>query len=169
MYYPKSKILTNQYTPGGEYIIKSTGLNYNGYYYILSNNKAFSGKNPNDTNSEELVPQEQNNTQNSVFIVPYPYYPVASENDYKLGFITRYFIKKRNMDYTNIIEISKNDYDKNINYFNSNTSLYNAIKIHWRLGSNKQEISNINQKLVKLKENIFPGFSYFFKDFIGPF
>ena len=37
MYYPPSQIQTNLYTGGDEYIIASSGENYIGNYYSLSN------------------------------------------------------------------------------------------------------------------------------------
>jgi len=58
MYIPKSKIQTNLYTNGGEYILSSTGKNYTGYYYITSTNAAFTGKNPDVKDSEALVSVE---------------------------------------------------------------------------------------------------------------
>ena len=58
MYIPKSKIQTNLYTNGGEYILFSTGKNYTGYYYITSTNAAFTGKNPDVKDSETLISVE---------------------------------------------------------------------------------------------------------------
>ena len=56
MYYPPSQIITNLYTGGDEYIILSTGENYVGNYYSLSNGKFYTGKNPNDKPNKLLSP-----------------------------------------------------------------------------------------------------------------
>lgn len=48
MYYPKSQIITDLYTNGNELVYAFDETNYIGYYHILSNNKIYSGKNPND-------------------------------------------------------------------------------------------------------------------------
>ena len=48
MYYPKSQIITDLYTNGNELVYAFDETNYVGYYHILSNNKIYSGKNPND-------------------------------------------------------------------------------------------------------------------------
>jgi len=56
MYYPPSQIITNLYTGGDEYIILSTGENYVGNYYSLSNGRFYTGKNPNDKPNKLLSP-----------------------------------------------------------------------------------------------------------------
>lgn len=55
MYFPKSKIIPNRYTAGGELAYKKTGIGYEGYYHILANGTVFTGKNPNDGIPEELT------------------------------------------------------------------------------------------------------------------
>ena len=55
MYVPKNKIVTNLYTNGGEYQYSSS-LEYIGPYYKLFNGKVFSGKNPDDKPTVELLP-----------------------------------------------------------------------------------------------------------------
>jgi hypothetical protein len=55
MYYPKSQIVTNLYTNGQEYIIKSTNVNYIGNYWKTSDGKFFTGKTPEDKNIQELI------------------------------------------------------------------------------------------------------------------
>lgn len=190
IYYPKSKILENQYTSGKEFTIKSNNQPYTGYYYVLSNNTFFSGKTSEDKNSIELIrtkiiPKNQNiinyNSINSTFTSgfssPIPYYPKPNDEDYKLGFISRYFVKRRNADYTTIVEISPADYQL---YFSDvdtvNTNLYNAVKLNWKISGPinndfsdrnfpKIGIAETNKKIVTLKEKVFPGFSFFFKDY----
>lgn len=48
MYYPKSKILSNQSTDGTELVYLGTNQPYEGAYHILANGKIFTGKNPRD-------------------------------------------------------------------------------------------------------------------------
>jgi len=55
MYYPKSKIISNQYTNGGELVYKSTNAPYTGYYYILASGQVFTGKTPTDGQPLELI------------------------------------------------------------------------------------------------------------------
>ena len=54
-YYPKSKIITNLYTNGGEYIIIETNQEYTGYYHKTYDGKFFTGKTPNDPPVNEIV------------------------------------------------------------------------------------------------------------------
>ena len=48
MYYPKSKILSNQSTDGTELVYLGTNRPYEGAYHILANGKIFTGKTPRD-------------------------------------------------------------------------------------------------------------------------
>lgn len=55
MYFPKSQIKTNLYTNGKEFILKNSNSLYQGYYYETSNGRYFSGKNPNESPTFELI------------------------------------------------------------------------------------------------------------------
>ena len=54
MYYPQSKILTDQYTDGTELVYVSTQQYYTGAYHILSNGNIFTGRNPRDGELQKL-------------------------------------------------------------------------------------------------------------------
>ena len=54
-YIPKSQIKENQFTPGAEWYYVKNQASYIGFYYVLSNGKAFTGKNPNDPPNEEII------------------------------------------------------------------------------------------------------------------
>ena len=54
-YYPKSQIITNLYTKGGEFILSTTGENYTGDYYSTSNGVSYTGKNPKDGESIPIL------------------------------------------------------------------------------------------------------------------
>ena len=56
MYYPKSQIKSNLYTSGNEYIVKSSGEPYSGFYYKTSIGKKYTGKTPEDGGNYELIP-----------------------------------------------------------------------------------------------------------------
>jgi hypothetical protein len=70
MYYPKSQILSSQYTNGGELIYDSSKLEYKGYYFKTSNGQYYSGKTPQSPNSERLLLLEKqyNDYQNPQII-----------------------------------------------------------------------------------------------------
>jgi hypothetical protein len=68
MYYPKSKIIANQYTAGEELVYLKTSIFYQGYYYVVADGRIYTGKNPNDGISKELeaIPTyKQRNTDNA--------------------------------------------------------------------------------------------------------
>jgi hypothetical protein len=68
MYYPKSKIITNQYTAGEELVYLNTYNFYQGYYYVVADGRIYTGKNPDDGISKELqaIPTyKQRNTDNA--------------------------------------------------------------------------------------------------------
>lgn len=184
-YYPKNRIQTNLYTNGGEYSIKFTGQEYIGYYYKLYNNTVFTGKNPNDNPNQELIPftveevaprlvivdpfpdPEVNNynlltEKPSPKIIPSPFYPKPTQDDYELGEFQRYFIKQINN--LNFTEINKNDYDSLINKNESYLwQLYTPVSIPWEIRGNKNQVQQTNKRIVLLTEqqNKTYGFSMF--------
>ena len=54
-YFPKSQLKENQFTPGAEWYYVKNNSSYTGFYYVLSNGKAYTGKNPNDPPNEEIT------------------------------------------------------------------------------------------------------------------
>lgn len=55
MYYPKSQIKTNLYTNGQELVYKKNNQDYIGYYWKISSGRFFTGRNPDDLPTEELI------------------------------------------------------------------------------------------------------------------
>ena len=68
MYIPKSRIQTNLYTAGDEYVIEGGADSYIGYYYKTYDGKFFTGKNPDDKPNYSLVtlvsPKKNNSESN---------------------------------------------------------------------------------------------------------
>jgi len=135
-YFPKNRITTNLYTKGNEFSIN--GKSYIGAYYRTYNGKVFSGKDPINGSSQELVlintpPDDayptrisnppgifyNENTSDYInnpniknlntYLIPIQYYPAPTDNDYQKGYIMRYFAKKRN-DIGYVIEVDKDTY-----------------------------------------------------------
>jgi hypothetical protein len=61
MYIPKNRLITNLKTNQGEFVYKSTNTSYNGFYWKSYDGKYFTGKNPNDLPSVEIIPQINTN------------------------------------------------------------------------------------------------------------
>ena len=138
-YFPLSRVSTNKYTRGNEFV-QLDGTPYVGKYYATYNNKFFTGINPALGANEEIIPANtstgrsrndaalvrsvDNITVVSVSSAAYdqstgqlsgnltelnPYVPVPLPSDYQRGYFTRYFAKKVS-GAGYIIEISQQDW-----------------------------------------------------------
>lgn len=83
--------------------------------------------------------------------IPTPYYPDPSAQDYELGEITRYFVKKINEAL--YIEINQNEYnkikDQNAQYL---WEIYTAEALPWSISGNKNTVTQTNKNLTGLLE-----------------
>ena len=55
MYIPLNRLITNLKTTQNEFVYKDTLFPYNGYYWKSYDGKYFTGKNPNDLPSVEII------------------------------------------------------------------------------------------------------------------
>jgi hypothetical protein len=55
MYFPSSQIVTNLYTNGDEFVLKSNLKPYIGYYWKTSRGFFFTGKTPQNTPLQEII------------------------------------------------------------------------------------------------------------------
>jgi hypothetical protein len=99
---PADKILTNQYTRGNEYILKSTREYYQGYYCVVTDTKYYTGKTY-DIRSKELLKVTLIPNQTNPISLPPQSTPI------------RYFIKKINIFPTIIKEVSEQTYSSYLN------------------------------------------------------
>jgi hypothetical protein len=192
MYYPKSQIVTNLYTNGQEYIIKSTNENYIGNYWKTSDGKFFTGKTPEDKNIQELillsltsnVTPNINPILNSPNWLPndfpskeYPKYryedkltpvsfnPQPTQDDYNLGEFTRYFCKKTNE--LRYIEINKDTYEKLTGQDSTYLwQLYTPFKYQWIISGDKETVYKTNEQVTRYMTTKFkfPAFNKFLKE-----
>lgn len=160
-YYPLTRIITNRYTRGGEFLLPD-GRPYTGKYYVTYDNKVYSGINPVLGSNILLTPVQNKLSLNTGAVLStstaglsnpvqeytvaknqvgfnnkltelVPYYPTPLEEDYARGYFTRYFAK--NVSGTNyVFEISKLDWTKIQNGDLGDTVLgYESIDMLWRL------------------------------------
>jgi hypothetical protein len=189
MYYPKSQIKTNLYTNGGDFILLNNSTPYVGYYYETSNGRYFTGQNPNESPSFELIKISVSSSsapqisEDNFYLIETRYYasknlplnqtppslpkqsyPIVTENDYKLGEFQRYFVKKGNEP--KFIEISKEDHLKYVSQDRDVMfELYVPIQINWVLTGDKDQVYKTNQNIVirAERDNNLPGFEPYFK------
>ena len=178
MYYPKSQIQSNLYTNGGELQLESNKKEYIGFYFKTSDERYFSGKNPDDAPNFSLIPfnqtQVSNNRENEN--LPESYYNIndqyfwatnknpkaglippsiptqtivlPTEDEYKIGEFQRYFVSKNNEIY--FIEISQSEYNKYESQEpNVSWQLYTPFQLPWLLTGDRNEVYNINRNTVK--------------------
>ena len=174
-YFPKNKITTNLYTKGNEFSIN--GKSYIGAYYRTYNGKVFSGKDPINGSSQELIPIKEldiiseekiggivldSTTSNYInnpniknlnsYLVPIQYYPAPTDNDYQKGYIIRYFAKKRN-DIGYVIEVDKDTYQsllKKDSVYDYIT--YQSIDLFWQItGPLRDDRKNKDSKIKSIR------------------
>jgi len=199
-YYPSFRIKTGLITNGSQY--RTSSGPYKGKYYITYDGRKFTGENPIVGPNEELVDisADVNSTflnssnlpnsvkseliqksGNSIKIraigergAPVPYFPFATEADYKKGYLLRSFLKKVN-DKGFVIEISNEEY---ANFSNGivdyDVSDYLSLQILWKLTGPlntvrlsqydiRSGIIDTNKRLVENANKTFLGIT----DFIG--
>ena len=200
-YYPSFAITTNLTTSGGDFILN--GQPYSGKYYETYDGRAFTGPNPEQGPNQQLqrIPyynsapgldslnlssrrkrqiaeitgvQESVPTNPRIPGQPNSYYPQPTDQDYKKGYLIRYFTKKEN-ERGFITEISQNEYNSIVNgTADYNISIYQTTTILWKLtgplNSKRESQYNIipgiidtNKRLTESANRTFLGIV----DFIG--
>lgn len=153
-YYPSFKVIKNQNTSGTEFLLN--GRPYSGKYYLTYDGRAFSGPSPEvgpsdlltkvvssqsapGLNNLNLSDSSKKDLANRTGVVnripgkPNAYYPQPTEQDYRKGYVIRYFTKKEN-EKGFITEISENEYNTIINgTADYDISIYQTTTILWKL------------------------------------
>lgn len=159
---------------------------YEGYYYLVSNGKVYTGKSPQDGNnipliklntvldtSPPLIPDTISILEDFEYPLKYnssrtlPQYnpTIPTEQDKSLGAFQRYFCKKNNeLIY---IEIDKNTF--NLLQSKSSTiawDLYTPLSTLWYIKGNKEQTYKANKGLITLIEQNqkWYGFTQWFQD-----
>lgn len=103
---------------------------------------------------EEFVPRK----------IPVPYYPEPNEQDYQIGYFTRYFAKQVNAP--QFTEINKSTFEGLASHDESYFwQLYNPTSIPWQISGNVEKVFTTNRKIIKLEEkNGFKGLSFFLRE-----
>lgn len=190
MYYPKSQIIENLSTNGDEYKIQATNKPYKGYYFQVSNNQRFTGKNPDDKPNNLLVEIRDNVEYGSTLEQPKKAYwspsykflqkqrgnilpsapqppnqskPQPTSQDYNNGLFNRYFLYKTVDKST--IEVDIITYTQYIDKSPGvQINIFTPIQITWALTGEEKKVSKSNYNSVRLteqKQQIY-GFSNYF-------
>lgn len=148
-YFPQSRIITNQTANPGQFTTPD-GADYTGPYYTTFTGESFTGISPNEGSSTPLLTyippnsgfinataesyKQLNSSVDVNLIDPTPFTPRPTEEDYKVGRITRYIARQKGGTQFRVMEIDKNTFDNltkqrgDINY-----SVWRAISIQWQI------------------------------------
>lgn len=193
-YYPKTKIQTDLFANGelvrasdlspyvGPYYKLSTGQKYVGIN-PQSNRYPEELINPvelgNLLNQQELYTQLETSfvttSSLSTYVqnldtppqnqkVPVPYYPQPTNQDYQIGYFSRYFAKQVNA--IKFIEVNQSTFN-NLAEHNGEYlwELYNVTSIPWQISGNVENVYKTNRNLVRLEEkNGFEGLSRYLQE-----
>jgi len=188
LYYPKSHIVNNLFTIGKEWMFED-GTEFMGYYHKYIDGNVKTGAVFNRSESKKLIPfvdkviQPDNRVYNSIkkpikSTSPMIKYTIPVIEDFEVGKITRYFIRRRNYStFEDIFEIDKAQYK----LWKSKSggidgALYDVIELDWKLTGPLNDIVqemntipgvyNTNQRMVMLKDNVFTGLKDYLTDYI---
>lgn len=174
-YIPNNKVKSNLYTNGNEYFLDNKP--YVGYYHILYDGSAYTGKNQYENNIRLLFKTNNNTSEineNNILNIKdeenNSYYNKISDSetseykkvittetnlptskDYENGFYKRYFCKKINSN--TFYEISEETYikliEKNKEYIHF---LYIPFDLIWKIKGERNEVYESNVKNINYSE-----------------
>lgn len=136
--YSIDEIINDQYTFGGEWMTEDS-VEYIGLYHKYTTGEVYTRPTWDATISKKLVAYVDtttakykydtiSNLNNKQYKSVQPYKVIVKIEDYNLGYITRYFCKKRNENL--IIEVSELQYEDWLNMQIDNI-LYNILPVKW--------------------------------------
>jgi hypothetical protein len=70
--------------------------------------------------------------------------PTPTENDYKIGYIQRYFIQKANDEASYIYEVG----EKYFSDISTNPFIKNIV-LKWKISGNREEVREMNRKSIR--------------------
>lgn len=133
--------------------------------YASNYDGVFENQNPNAMQDTDTYNFNKKVDESKIKMLPQQYYPRPTEDDYKLGVFTRYFVIKANE--IRYIEINEDTYKK-LSKQDPKWSyeLYLPFKLQWTLTGDKIQTYNTNRNIVKLTERRLkkPGLSLFLRD-----
>jgi hypothetical protein len=172
IYYSQEQITTGLKTSGKEWMLNN-GTEYKGYYHTYTDGMIMTGFDYNELTSEYLIPYRSEKlfkydslTETDVrnYIPPQQYYPIPSVQDYNQGYVTRYFLRKSNNRYDNIIEIDKAQ--ANLVGSSIDPFLYLKIELPWKLTGIESDVESANRKIVRKYNEEMPGLQDYLRNYL---
>ena len=207
IYYSEQEIETSLYTQGGEYMDMDNN-EYIGYYHkYLRTGEVFTEIKFDKLKSKKLKPFLAEVSNKSIkqyigttkeveevkgvtftvpsniykpnqYVAPISYYPILTQDDYKKGHISRYFIKKRNDRSNKIMEINKESYNLVTTSGPIDGNLWERYSLRWKISGPLNDIkdgrgitiesgiSDTNKRILRKAEKEFRGISFHLQNLI---
>ena len=168
LFYPKGEQKLGLLTKGKEWMDAETYKEYKGPYHRFSDGVVMTGGSP-SKRSRYLMPYKDQTDASAVatqlyrnittvkvdkFIAPQYHFPKVGQKDLTQGYITRYFVQKRN-DLSQIFEIDSESYN-NVNNKNKpgiDAGRYRRIAINWSISGPRDDVQKTNHRVI-LNSNV---------------
>jgi hypothetical protein len=144
-YYPKGSLYHVHYT-NDKRTYYMTGGEHNERTKLLFRTNIFD----NDFDYYNILNKQENLNIESKITPP-------TEQDYKIGKMTRYFAKKSNGSNSPVVEVSEEDFDS--------SPLYTYVSLEWYIKGDKNIVFRINKDNVSLAAQTIPNISKILPDY----
>jgi hypothetical protein len=188
IYYPAEHIIVNLYTAGKEWMYEDY-TEYVGFYHTYIDGLTMSGATY-TTASKDLIPYKtvSKSSANAIYstlkstieyVSPMYSFPNVTMEDYKNGYISRFFIGRRNFSsYQDLLEINSDQYKL---WKRPKTGidevLYKAIELTWKLTGPEKDLTestgnliygveDTNRRVVQLKNTELKGLADYLTDYL---
>ena len=175
-YISKNKYTKPKSTPGGEFIYKETGKDYNGYYFEDYKKRYFAGSSPDSRGSELIkvktsIPGQLLDSTTTTLIQALKglFRPTVKKSDKNKGTITRYFVQAKNTK--RITELDNDNYL----LVKKTQPNYALATIEWIIKGPAEDknfngypfegAASKNKKAIEALESQMPGISIFITDY----
>ena len=183
LFYPESEQTLGLFTTGKEWMFRDSQKEYKGPYHRFTDGVGMTGGSP-SKRSLYLIPYKDLSSKQSQaadiyrsltsvkvdkFIVPKYYFPKVRAKDITDGYITRYFVQKKNdRSSATIMEIDKKQYDKvaQKNKVAINGKLSDKFLLRWKLTGTEEDITQINQTTLSRLDKTYTGIYAYLGNFI---
>lgn len=162
------------YTKGGEFSLN--GVDYIGEYHLVDDMaKTYPSANPNSQllrriykNPDHYIYDRLHDFDIPVlqYIDPKPYVYKPDDQDYSVGFDTRYFVEKVDDDNSFAIEVDQEQYNNIGRAGGIDGGLYLVATVRWKLTGRREDIIKHNETEIYKASKFCPSVNYAIKNFL---
>lgn len=176
-FYPKSQIETALYTAGGEWQL-ADGTEYIGpYHRYIADGLVYTNSQYQRGVSKQLFPLQTNADINrynqasknttKIWAIPRYIIPEVTEQHRTQGWMSRYFVQRRNAPVGTVVEIDSDQFD-NIGtaVIGIDDILYASLQLRWRIVGTRDQIAATNRTTLITANQTFLGIVNYLTDLI---